>query len=48
MVVGKVEKPILYRGTGLSLTPYETNQVFGIVRASESGYAKGVDDENVI
>lgn len=47
--VGALDKPILYRGAGLSLTPYETNQVYGVVRGSETAYSRRLDqDDSVI
>lgn len=34
-----VTKPLVYRGVGLYLTPYETHQVYGVVMGSETAYS---------
>lgn len=44
-----LSKPIIFRGAGLSLSIYETNQVYGLVRGSETAYSKKADqDESVV
>ena len=55
--VQDLSKPVLYRGiytiwyllgAGLSLTLYETNQVYGVVRGSETAYSKKLDQDETI
>ncbi|KAL4481436.1 hypothetical protein ABPG74_007525 [Tetrahymena malaccensis] len=35
----QLDKPILYRGAGLSMTPYETYQVYGVLRGEDTIYS---------
>lgn len=41
-------KPVAYSGSGLSMTPYETNQVYGFVRGSETALSGTILSQNVI
>jgi len=34
-----LKNPVLYRGSGLTLTKFENNQVFGILRAEDTTYS---------
>lgn len=41
-------KEVAYSGAGLAMTPYETNQVYGFVKGSESAVSGSVYSHNII
>ncbi|CAK58276.1 unnamed protein product (macronuclear) [Paramecium tetraurelia] len=44
----KVDKPVAHQGAGLAMTPYETFQVYGLVRGSETAFSGPNLSHNII
>lgn len=47
-VVPTLTKPVLFRGVGLTMTPYETHQVFGVLRGEDTAYSYSSEKQTFI